>query len=52
MKIIAIADTHGLHHQVAIPTGDVLLVAGDICCEFVYGQKEAAVSVLSDSIMF
>ncbi len=31
MKIIAIADTHGLHHNVEIPEGDVLIVAGDIC---------------------
>lgn len=31
MNIVAIADTHGFHHQVKCPAGDVLLVAGDIC---------------------
>ena len=30
MKIIAIADTYELHQQVTIPTGDVLIVAGDL----------------------
>ncbi len=37
MRIIAIADTHGLHNQIKIPAGDVLLVAGDICS---YGSLE------------
>lgn len=31
MKIVAFADTHGLHDDVAIPDGDVLIFAGDLC---------------------
>jgi Icc-related predicted phosphoesterase len=30
MKIVCISDTHGLHEQVSIPEGDILLHAGDI----------------------
>lgn len=30
MKIIAIADTHGLHDALTLPAGDVLIHAGDI----------------------
>ena len=29
MKIVVIADTHGLHDQVRVPDGDMLIVAGD-----------------------
>ncbi|MCP4439320.1 MAG: metallophosphoesterase [Aureispira sp.] len=30
MKIVAISDTHGQHHKLDLPTGDVLIHAGDI----------------------
>jgi predicted phosphodiesterase len=30
MRIIAISDTHGLHHQLILPPGDMLIHAGDI----------------------
>lgn len=30
MKIVAISDTHGLHHQVQLPPGDLLIHAGDV----------------------
>ena len=30
MRIVAIGDTHGLHRQVAIPDGDLLVHAGDL----------------------
>lgn len=30
MKIVAISDTHNLHHNLEIPTGDLLLHAGDV----------------------
>jgi Icc-related predicted phosphoesterase len=30
MKVIVISDTHGLHHELDIPEGDLLLHAGDI----------------------
>ena len=29
MKIVAISDTHGLHRQVILPAGDILIHAGD-----------------------
>lgn len=29
MKIVALSDTHGLHHSIEVPDGDVLIVAGD-----------------------
>lgn len=31
MKIVAISDTHGSHHDVKLPHGDVLIHAGDFC---------------------
>ncbi len=31
LKFIAISDTHGCHRQLALPKGDVLLHAGDVC---------------------
>lgn len=30
MKIVAISDTHGLHHQLQLPKGDILLHSGDV----------------------
>jgi Icc-related predicted phosphoesterase len=30
MKIVCISDTHGLHRQVDVPEGDILLHAGDV----------------------
>jgi predicted phosphohydrolase len=30
MRIVAISDTHSLHHQVRLPDGDVLLHTGDV----------------------
>ncbi|MBA2745108.1 MAG: metallophosphatase domain-containing protein [Flavisolibacter sp.] len=30
MKFVAIADTHGRHHHVKLPPGDVLIHAGDV----------------------
>ena len=30
MKIIAISDTHMMHHKLKMPKGDVLVVAGDV----------------------
>src|SRR3989337_1793862 len=30
MKIVSIADTHGFHHHVNVPDGDILLHAGDL----------------------
>ncbi|TAG51322.1 MAG: hypothetical protein EAZ27_13705 [Cytophagales bacterium] len=30
MKIIAISDTHGLHRNLKIPSGDLLIHAGDV----------------------
>lgn len=31
MKITTISDTHGMHHQIHLPGGDVLIHAGDVC---------------------
>jgi len=31
VKIVAFADTHGLHEKVNVPDGDVLIFAGDLC---------------------
>lgn len=31
MKIVCLSDTHTKHRQVAIPEGDMLIYAGDIC---------------------
>lgn len=31
MRIVAFSDSHGLHHDLEMPRGDVLVIAGDIC---------------------
>ena len=30
MKIVAISDTHGQHHSISVPEGDMLIHAGDV----------------------
>jgi len=32
MRIVLISDTHGLHHQLDVPNGDLLIHAGDFTC--------------------
>ena len=43
MKIIAISDTHGLHHNVKIPQADLLIHAGDVT---EYGMEEELIDFL------
>ncbi|UGS19883.1 metallophosphatase domain-containing protein [Flavobacterium cyclinae] len=31
MQITTLSDTHGLHHQLQLPGGDLLIHAGDVC---------------------
>lgn len=31
MRIVAVADTHAYHHDLAVPDGDVFVHAGDLC---------------------
>ena len=31
MKLVIISDTHGLHHDLDLPDGDILIHAGDFC---------------------
>lgn len=38
MKITAISDTHGAHHQLSLPAGDMLLHAGDISLHGKYAE--------------
>ena len=40
MQITTISDTHGLHHQLKLPGGDLLIHAGDVCNRGT--QQEAA----------
>ena len=40
MQITIISDTHGLHHQLRLPGGDLLIHAGDVCNRGT--QQEAA----------
>jgi len=44
MKFVAISDTHGLHKQVKLPKGDVLLHAGDITYR---GKEEEVMDFLA-----
>lgn len=44
MKVIVISDTHGLHQDLEIPSGDILLHAGDIST---HGTKAQVVSFLN-----
>ena len=43
MKIVAISDTHGLHDQLVLPDGDLLIHTGDISKR---GRREEIVSFL------
>jgi len=31
LKVVALSDTHGMHEQIEVPEGDVLIHAGDFC---------------------
>ena len=33
MRVVLLSDTHGLHREISIPDGDVLVHAGDFCSE-------------------
>ena len=44
MKIIAISDTHGLHSQLKLPPGDILIHAGDIS---VKGTERETVGIMN-----
>lgn len=44
MNVIVISDTHGLHHQLNLPDGDILLHAGDVS---VKGSKAQIVDFLN-----
>jgi Icc-related predicted phosphoesterase len=44
MKFICISDTHGQHHQLNIPQGDVLIHAGDVSSR---GKEKEIVDFLS-----
>ncbi|MFL5810882.1 MAG: metallophosphoesterase family protein [Flavisolibacter sp.] len=43
MKILAISDTHGRHHNIRLPKADVLIHAGDISY---HGKKEEVINFL------
>jgi len=44
MKIVAISDTHGLHNQLQLPKGDLLLHAGDVAN---IGSKQDVIAFLN-----
>lgn len=44
MRIVAISDTHNLHHQLEVPVGDLLLHAGDVSIK---GTEEEVQDFLS-----
>lgn len=44
MKCVVISDTHGWHHKITLPRGDVLIHAGDITHK---GKKDEVVDFLS-----
>jgi len=37
MRIVSIADTHGLHKDLILPEGDILIFSGDMCS---YGRSD------------
>lgn len=41
MQIVFISDTHGKHDQIAVPQGDILIHAGDICSTGTREEAEA-----------
>ncbi|MBX0330508.1 metallophosphatase domain-containing protein [Oscillochloris sp. ZM17-4] len=42
MRIVAISDTHGLHRQIRVPPGDILIHAGDLTR---HGDRDALADV-------
>ena len=48
MKFVAISDTHGCHRQLNLPSGDVLLHAGDVCDQGNTNQVEDFLKWLSE----
>ena len=33
VRLVLLSDTHGLHREISIPDGDVLVHAGDFCSQ-------------------
>lgn len=44
MRIVAISDTHGMHEQLELPDGDLLIHAGDFCGHGTLDEAEAFVA--------
>lgn len=40
MKIVAVSDVHGLWDEINYPQGDVLVLAGDICRDYTWGNHD------------
>lgn len=47
MKIVCISDTHGLHNQVKVPDGDLLIHAGDLTNSGAYKEAITALNWIS-----
>lgn len=47
MKIVCISDTHGLHNQVQVPDGDLLIHAGDLTNSGAYKEAITALNWIS-----
>lgn len=48
MKIVCISDTHGLHNQVKVPDGDLLIHAGDLTNSGTYKEAISALNWISN----
>jgi Icc-related predicted phosphoesterase len=49
MKVVFVSDTHTLHEKISVPSGDILVHAGDLCIAGTIKEAQAALDWLNST---